>query len=121
MALDLARELHRASGDVGTLAHGGAAAAYLFGGGRSADRQVAVQEWIGPHRDTFDLLFANEMDSARTTETRLVDEAEAWAAFWALAVNARNQRLHDEAMARHPRQHGRLPHPGRRVPRRRCR
>lgn len=103
MALRLARELRRASGEIGRLANGGAAIAYnyLGTGGRTGDKATAVKDWIGPHHDTFELLFDNEMSSAGTTEDRLAEEADAWAAFWATAINARNARLHDEAVGRY--------------------
>jgi hypothetical protein len=99
LALDMARRLHGASMDVSMLANGGYGSGGSFsGGGRLTDRSVAVREWVGPHRDTFDLLFDNEMASADTTWQRLADEADEWARFWAMATNARNQRLYDEAM-----------------------
>ncbi len=102
MALQLARELRQAAADLGRLTSGAAVAYnYSGGGGRVADKAVAVQDWIGPHRDTFESLFDNEMDSARTTGIRLGEEADAWARFWATAINARNDRLHDEALDRY--------------------
>lgn len=100
MALDMARRLHAASMDVSQLAKGGYGSGYSFqGGGRVSDHSTAVRQWVGPHRDTFDLMFTNEMDSADTTWQRLAEEADEWARFWATATNARNERLHDEAMA----------------------
>lgn len=98
MALDLARVLRGASEDVSTLAFGESSAVGLSMG-RAGDRIVATRGWVGPHRDTFDRLMDNELDSARTTTLRLAAEADAWARFWARATNARNNRLHDEAMA----------------------
>ncbi|MEM7324753.1 MAG: hypothetical protein AAF531_16820 [Actinomycetota bacterium] len=97
MALELARVLLAASEDVSTLGFGEANAMSL-GTGRAGDRLVATREWIGPHRDTFEQLMENELDSARTTKLRLATEADAWSRFWARATNARNDRLHDEAM-----------------------
>lgn len=94
MALQLARELRRAAGDVATLFNGGS-------GGRVADKAIAVEDWVGPHHDTFVRLFDNESASARTTELRLRHEADDWARFWATATNARNDRLYDEAMDRY--------------------
>lgn len=89
LALDLARRLSEASTTVADLT-GGAS-------GRMADKAIAVREWVGPHRDTFELLFENEMSSAGLAESRLEDEADDWARFWAMAMNARNDRLYDEA------------------------
>lgn len=99
LALDLARELRQAADDVDTLANGGTGPGGT--GGRAGDKAIAVREWIGPHRSTFEALFDNETDSARTTVRRLQSEARAWAWFWALATNARNDRIHDEAMGRY--------------------
>lgn len=98
MALELARVLLAASEDVSTLGFG-EASAMSMSTGRSGDRLMATREWVGPHRDTFDQLMENELDSARTTRLRLASEADAWSQFWARATNARNNRLHDEAMA----------------------
>ncbi|MEM7272898.1 MAG: hypothetical protein AAF547_07455 [Actinomycetota bacterium] len=98
MALDLARELHGAAEEVRLLVSGETAAIFMGVSGRAGDRVVAIRDWIGPHRDTFDRLMENEFDSARVTTERLIEEAEAWARFWAMAINARNDRLHDEAM-----------------------
>lgn len=97
MALELARVLLAASEDVSNLAFG-EASAMSMSAGRAGDRSVATREWVGPHRDTFDQLIENELDSARTTRIRLADEADAWSRFWAMATNARNSRLHDQAM-----------------------
>jgi hypothetical protein len=97
MALELARVLLAASEDVSTLGFG-EASAMSMSAGRSGDQMMATREWIGPHRDTFDQLMENELDSARTTRLRLESEADAWSQFWARATNARNDRLHDEAM-----------------------
>ena len=102
MALQLARVLLKASEDVSTLGFGEASANSL-GMGRSGDRFVATREWIGPHRETFDQLMENELDSARITVRRLESEADAWSFFWSRATNARIDRLHDEGMARHDR------------------
>lgn len=97
MALELARVLLAASEDVSRLAFGEASAMSL-GAGRAGDRVVAARQWVGPHRDTFDQLMENEFDSARATRSALAAEADAWSRFWATAMNARNDRLHDEAV-----------------------
>ncbi len=123
LALDLARRLHRAADAIGRLADGGAGGPPgLYGGGapgsggRIAARAIAVEHWVGPHRNAFEPMFAEEMASVRTAEQRLRSEAEAWAAFWAAAGNARQDRLHDEAMARHRlAPDGRPPPPGEHV------
>jgi len=100
-ALQLARDLRDAGEDVQLLSSGARVGA--GGGGRAGDAAIAMRQWIGPHRDTFEELMANEMASARLTKTRLDEEADAWASFWAEATNARQQRLYEEAMADHRR------------------
>ncbi len=105
-ALDLARLLREASEEIRTLATGGAlvgGAGGGGGGGRAGDAAMAMRQWIGPHRDTFERLHDDEQASAVTARARLDDEADAWAAFWAQATNARLQRQYDEAMADHRR------------------
>ncbi|MGH1492746.1 MAG: hypothetical protein ACRBK7_25690 [Acidimicrobiales bacterium] len=97
-ALHLARELHGASSDISRLAHGASGYGLYGSAGRSGDKSVATANWIGPHRETFESLFENEMQSVRATERALEIEADAWARFWARAINARNDRLYDQAM-----------------------
>lgn len=106
-ALEMARELQRAAAGVrllmngaGGVAVGGAGAAGL-GTGRAGAVAIATREWIGPHRDTFLQLIGDEADSADATTRAMEEEADAWAAFWAEATNARLNRLHDLAMADH--------------------
>lgn len=101
LALDLARELRAASDQIGRLTVGTNTIGAGGGGGREAAVAVARRHWIGPHRDTFDRLIGNEMESARAAQRCLDDEADEWAVFWADATNAREQRLHEEAMADH--------------------
>ncbi len=108
LALQLARELDHAAEAVGRLATGGSGGPPgRYGGGaagggcRAAAKAIAVQHWAGPHRDAFELLFVEEMTAMRSTEERLRNEAEGWAGFWAAATSARNDRLHEEAAARH--------------------
>lgn len=98
LALDLARVLHEASEEVRVLSLGAGGS-----GGRAGDAAMAVRHWIGPHRDTFEQLHADEQASAVTARNRLVEEADAWARFWADATEARQDRLHDEAMSDHRR------------------
>lgn len=100
-ALQLARELRDAGEDVQILSSGARVGA--GGGGRAGDAAMAMRQWIGPHRDTFEQLIQNEMASAQLTRSRLDEEADAWAQFWAEATNARQQRLYEEAMADHRR------------------
>ncbi len=95
-ALDLARVLQAAAESIGRLTNGGA-----VGGGRRRDKEQVVQDWIGPTRDTFELLFDNERESAAHARQRLTEEADGWAGFWATATNARNDRLYDEAVHRY--------------------
>lgn len=99
MALDLARSLRHGSQEVTTLAYGGGVG--YEGGGRTGDKYTAARDWVGPHKDTFELLFNNERDSIAQTLSQMNDEADAWAEFWATAINARNARLHEEAVNRH--------------------
>lgn len=101
MALGLARELVAAAEQVRLLVSGPSNNMAMGTFGRAGDRLVAIRHWVGPHRDTFDQLMQNEMESAQLTTERLQQEADAWARFWATATNARNDRLHDEAMADH--------------------
>ncbi len=96
LALDLARLLREASEEIRVLSLGTSGS-----GGRAGDAALAMRHWIGPHRDTFERLHADEQASAVTARNRLDDEADAWARFWADATDARQQRLHDEAMADH--------------------
>ena len=100
-ALELAHLLRQAAEDVRFLVAGARAGA--GGGGRAGDAARAMRDWIGPHRDTFERLMGAEAESAELTRSRLDEEADAWAAFWAEATNARRQRLHDEAMSDHRR------------------
>lgn len=97
----LAGELQRAAEAVARLSRGGGTVAnnHLGVGGRQGDKSVATNSWTGPHRDAFESLFADEMDAASTAERHLLDEAEAWARFRLMAMAAREQRLHDEAVA----------------------
>jgi len=97
-ALHLARELHGASSNVSRLAHGASGYGLYGSAGRAGDKSVATASWVGPHRETFESLFENEMQSVRATERALENEADAWARFWARAINARNDRLYDQAM-----------------------
>lgn len=103
LALEMARRLQRAAADVLRLADGGPAVAYnhLGGGGRAAAAAGAVVNWLGPHRNRFELLIADDVEMARAAAGRLSDEADAWARFWATATDARNGRIHDELMAEH--------------------
>lgn len=101
MALDLARELRQAESDVSSLSFGASVSVSYVAGSRAADRQVAVKDWVGAHRDTFEQLFENEQQSVEATVAALSDEADAWAEFWATATNARADRLYDEAMEDH--------------------
>lgn len=97
-ALDMARALYDAAEEVARLAYGGAAVNYysIDGSGRSADKAVAVREWIGTTRDHFeDVLYRNEVESVQATERGLRNEADAWAGFWAAETNARNDRAYD--------------------------
>ncbi len=96
-ALDMARTLGDAAAMVDRLTFGGAASGRGDGGRQQAVRTV-IGEWIGPARDTFDLLVGNERDAAVVAASRLAEDAEAWARFWATATNARNDRLYDEAV-----------------------
>jgi hypothetical protein len=98
MALDLARHLRQAAEDISNLTDGGSVAYSYAVGGRSGDKAVAVKDWVGPHHDTFEQLFDNELGSAGETRTKLGEEADAWAQFWATATNARNARLYDAAL-----------------------
>lgn len=100
-ALQFARELRDAGEDVQTMSSGARAGG--GGGGRAGDAATVMRQWIGPHRDTFEELMAAEMRSAQLTRTRLDEEADAWAQFWAEATNARQQRLYEEELADHRR------------------
>ena len=102
-ALELARVLRAAAEEIRLLTVGSARAAAGVGGGRVGDAAAATRSWVGPHRDTFDQLHANELDSAQTTRNRLEDEADEWARFWAEATNARQQRQYEEALFDHQR------------------
>ncbi len=101
-ALELARVLRDAAEEIRILTVGTAPAAGA-GGGRVGDAAMATREWIGPHRETFERLHANELASAQTTRTRLEDEADDWARFWAQATDARQQRQYEEALFDHQR------------------
>jgi hypothetical protein len=106
-ALEMARELQRAAAGVRLLMNGasgaavGGAGAVGLGTGRAAAVAIATREWIGPHRDTFLQLIEDEVGSADATTRAMEEEADAWAAFWAEATNARLNRLHELAMADH--------------------
>lgn len=100
-ALQMARHLREASEDVRVLVSGAPVGG--GGGGRVGAAAVAMRNWIGPHRITFEQMIENEVASAETARTRLDDEADAWAQFWADATNARQQRHYDEAMSDHRR------------------
>lgn len=101
-ALQLARDLRDAADDIRVLVSGARIGAGA-GGGRIGAAAVAMRDWVGPHRDTFEQLLQHEVASAETTQTRLDDEADAWARFWSEATNARQQRQYDEAMSDHRR------------------
>ena len=101
LALDLARELRAASDEIARLTTGANTIGAGGGGGREADVAVALRHWIGPHRDRFEQLVANEMESSRAAQRGLDEEADDWAAFWAQATNARRQRLYEGALADH--------------------
>jgi len=68
-ALQLARDLRDAGEDVQVLSSGARVGA--GGGGRAGDAATAMRQWIGPHRETFEQLLANEMASAQLNRTRL--------------------------------------------------
>ena len=102
-ALDLARVLRAASEEIRLLTLGGGLVGPGGGGGRAGDAAQAMTHWIGPHRDTFERLHDDEQAAAVSARLRLDAEANAWAAFWAEATNARLERQHAEAMADHRR------------------
>lgn len=106
MALQAARELWDAADRLSRLAFGqgsmGWDYSYSTPGNRAGDKAVAVKDWIGPTRDTFeDQLYHNEAQSAEDSITAMQDEARAWAAFWKEAIEARERREHSSAMVSH--------------------
>lgn len=104
-ALEMARELQDGATRLRALIDGigGGPPSGMGGivGGRAGAVSMATRKWVGPHRDTFLQLIDDEVGSAADAERAMEEEAEAWAAFWADATNARLQRLHDLAMADH--------------------
>ena len=81
MALDLARLLRRASGDVRRLTNGGSTIAYDHsgGGGRVGDKHEAMVDWAGPHRDRFRSLLEQELADS---EAAVVSDVFSSPAIW---------------------------------------
>ncbi len=103
MALEASRALWNAADRLSRLAFGAGNSgwdySYSTSGNRSGDKAVAVKDWIGPTRDTFeDQLYHNEAQSAEDSITAMEDEARAWASFWKEAIEARERREHATAM-----------------------
>lgn len=96
-ALDLARTLAEASAEIARITGIGTASP-SGGGDRGEAVAIALRVWLGPHRRSFEQLYANETESARLARRRLAEEADAWARFWADATNARIEREHEEAL-----------------------
>jgi hypothetical protein len=68
--------------------------------GRERDRryEVAVRQWAGPHRQSFDARYRQESADLSTRIWGLRSEADAWAVVWADEVNRINQRRRDAAV-----------------------
>jgi len=61
-------------------------------------KQVAVKDWQGPHRDRFVNVFEIEETTAQTASNQMRTLAAASAQYWMDAINARTNRIYDEAM-----------------------
>ena len=96
-ALDAARALHGGAQRLHNAAFG---AAYSYSSEtRAADKGIAVREWIGTTRDTFESdLYKNEVESVNESIREMRNEASAWADFWAEATE---EREYNEAMEQH--------------------
>lgn len=94
IALDMARELRRASTEVAELSRTGPE-------NRRAAQAHVIETWSGPAQAEFLAKCREEVHSALAVERELANEAEEFARFWATATNARIDRLHQEALDRH--------------------
>ncbi len=71
--------------------------------GRVEAMGTAMNEWIGPHADTFIGLHDDERTAVATAVGQLQAEAKAWARYWLDCTNARTDRIYDERAETHDR------------------